>query len=760
MIRVLRVTRKILIVFGAIVFLAAGWACAPDFAVAVFSYKRHPDLPRSKFLDGQLGVLRPTYARSYLVIAYRHLTGIGLSRGEKEQARDYYKDRATGWWDRNDVDWQARYRLARGRVPLPAPATRNPVTRGELAYKENTNSFALNCVDDAYRTALHTLESRIGKFGPKSAAVREWSSAQDQVFHNCDTRPAVFPPPAARDLPPIIRADREYQIAAAHFYAGSYEQARGRFAAIGNDPASPWQPISRYLVLRTLGRMRSGASTASLKPVAAAILADPKLLPIHGMTAALLHRFEIHDGDPVYLHELAKTVSSRGQENGLREELWNFGTVYDAQIGDGDPNAVFPPDKPTKPDLKAFREDDLTLWIFLFQSRDPASAKLCFTRWQQTHSLPWLVAALTHASYADAERIGLLEAARAVPPESPAYVTVAYHYFRLLLEHGDNEPARAGLDAVMNRGGVASQKSVVNLFRGLRLMAAPNIDEFLKLAPRQPTLITDQMNIGEEPEIKGGGWAQKQFPSSLFRFAPDSTGILNRRVPLKILREAATNNALPAHLHRELLLTAFARAVILKEDAADLARSLSTAAPEIENFAATYQKESTAEGRRFAGVFFLLHQPDVRPFLVSGISRQSPNGRLDSFRDNWWCPLAVTDDWNSKVSDRWVGRQAEWQKPAQSDAFLSKSEVAAADQEFAEMSRAGSGPTFLGSVVLSYAKAHREDPRVPEALHLVVRAVRYGCTDSQSSNIARDAFRFLHLNFPNSIWTKRTPIWG
>ena len=59
--------------------------------------------------------------------------------------------------------------------------------------------------------------------------------------------------------------------------------------------------------------------------------------------------------------------------------------------------------------------------------------------------------------------------------------------------------------------------------------------------------------------------------------------------------------------------------------------------------------------------------------------------------------------------------------------------------------------TFYGSVVLSYANSHRDDPRVPEALHLVLRAVRYGCNDSQSVKTARDAFRFLHLNYPKSI---------
>jgi hypothetical protein len=91
--------RRIVLAFALVLVAATGWrlaqACAPDFFRAVFSYARHPDLPRTEFIDGRLGVLQPTFARSYLVIAYRYLNGIGMNPKEREQARDYYKDRGT-----------------------------------------------------------------------------------------------------------------------------------------------------------------------------------------------------------------------------------------------------------------------------------------------------------------------------------------------------------------------------------------------------------------------------------------------------------------------------------------------------------------------------------------------------------------------------------------------------------------------------------------------------------------------------------------
>ena len=54
-----------------------------------------------------------------------------------------------------------------------------------------------------------------------------------------------------------LRKDRDYQIAAAHFYSLDFDQARTRFAAIALDPASPWQETADYLVGRTWVRQAS-----------------------------------------------------------------------------------------------------------------------------------------------------------------------------------------------------------------------------------------------------------------------------------------------------------------------------------------------------------------------------------------------------------------------------------------------------------------------------------------------------------------------
>jgi hypothetical protein len=167
-----------LVAFG--LTASAGWwlakACAPDYWIAVFSYSRHPDMPRTGFIDGRLGILQPTFARSYLIIAYRYLNGIGLNAREREQARDYYFDRATGEWDHLGADWPGEWQAARSRIRTPPPPNASPlITSGQMAYHPETHSFVLNCAGDAYRIALHTLEERRARFGPASAALaRGW----------------------------------------------------------------------------------------------------------------------------------------------------------------------------------------------------------------------------------------------------------------------------------------------------------------------------------------------------------------------------------------------------------------------------------------------------------------------------------------------------------------------------------------------------------------------------------------------------------
>src|SRR5512132_4676343 len=72
---------------GALVFAhGAAHACGPFIPRAVFTFGPHPDMPLGPFAAGKLGVVLPSYARSYLVVAYRYLIGVPLDPAEQQAA--------------------------------------------------------------------------------------------------------------------------------------------------------------------------------------------------------------------------------------------------------------------------------------------------------------------------------------------------------------------------------------------------------------------------------------------------------------------------------------------------------------------------------------------------------------------------------------------------------------------------------------------------------------------------------------------------
>jgi len=59
---------------------------------------------------------------------------------------------------------------------------------------------------------------------------------------------------------------------------------------------------------------------------------------------------------------------------------------------------------------------------------------------------------------------------------------------------------------------------------------------------------------------------------------------------------------------------------------------------------------------------------------------------------------------------------------------------------------------------VAWARQHRDDPRVPEALHLAVRTSRY-TNNAKATTYPKQAFQLLHSWYPNSTWTAQTPYW-
>src|SRR5574341_89358 len=145
-------------------------ACGPFFTDAIFVFEKHPDFPLDRFARGQIGVLQPTYARSYLVAAYRNLTGEKLSDAEVTGLKALWEERINLSRDYSSDDWIKKWRDARKKVPgVSEPPEINVYRNRE---KPHEYESYLNCQQDASDNAIPTRNESIARVGADRTAFR------------------------------------------------------------------------------------------------------------------------------------------------------------------------------------------------------------------------------------------------------------------------------------------------------------------------------------------------------------------------------------------------------------------------------------------------------------------------------------------------------------------------------------------------------------------------------------------------------------
>ncbi len=249
-------------------------------------------------------------------------------------------------------------------------------------------------------------------------------------------------------------------------------------------------------------------------------------------------------------------------------------------------------------------------------------------------------------------------------------------------------------------------------------------------------------------------------------FDADAATILNQHMPTRLLAIAATNAAFPASLRREIVQSAWLRAVQLKQNplAQQLVPALSAAAPDLSAALKTFSDAPDQPAREFAAAFLILQEPEMHPYVDAGAPRLDQPGSLNNYRQNWWCSQASVDtqgDPSAKLAStlgpplRMIYPDGKLTDPL----FITPAESQAAGAEWSALSALPAAPDWLAQQVLGWAKSHPNDPRVPEALHRVVVSTHLGCKDADTGNYSKQAFTLLHDKYPQSSWAAQTPYW-
>ena len=581
-----------------------------DFPRAVLVYSRHPDPPIERFAAGSLGIPGSAYARIYLYAIYRYLTDRPFSAAEQRAYMSTWRVRAqpAGSWPKVDTaNWihtRARYapRLALGALSRVEPvATRN------YAYVEL-------CGQDAFDTAARTLEQRVKQFGEKSTEVRFWLVGQDAVFQTCNSEDPNIPPQAPQHMPALIQADREYQIAAALFYAQRFDEAADAFRRVAANRTSPWRLMAPYLVGRSLlwqarQMMDQKAYLPSLRKAETqfrAVLANPTLKSTHDAADLLYMRCRMITNPADAGERMARRLLST--KTGVKErDLFMYLTLLDSMESDSrDKKVVWP-------------KDDLTAYLRTFE---PDRAPAALERWRQTRSNAWLLAAITLAQTYERD---LVEASIAAPLTTPGGTALHFHAARLLAISGDFDRARSELEGVLVA--LKDQPSSRNRVLELSAQLARTTDEFFRRAPLPVLLVASEIWDSElkgVPEYKNFG--------RLPRLSIENAEIINRRLPLSVMESGS--KYFPPHLQEELQLVTWTRAVLLGRwsVASSLAPYLIPRYPK----AATRLRAFVAAPNETTAAYALLDLPGARPYISEGLGRGLPFDKGDEWGRNWW----------------------------------------------------------------------------------------------------------------------------
>jgi hypothetical protein len=769
----------LLTVFFILVMPSAIYSCGPFFEEAVFTPAEAPQVSHKNFAAGKLGIILPTLRPSYLVVAYRYLSGLTLNAQQQHDAVDVWSRRMGPNPQSPDTVAIEAWQKARAQVPGFTAAQKfdsyAPVSRDQ-PYQQ-----FMNCPDASFQSAASTLAERIHKYGPESAAVRDWTYAQDQVFSNCDGTARVIPA-ALTSSDPLLGADRNYQIAAARFYARDFTAAAASFDALAKDLASPWATMGPYLAARALIRQATLATADYGKfdvPMMRAaqqkleqVLNDPHSAPMHAAAQRLLDYVRFRTEPEKRVAELERLLLQPDPGLDFKQHLWDY--VLLTSHGEEAESL----------------SDDLSDWLRTFHTdspeeilvaphpADPAAAAHMLAKWRAHRSLPWLLVALQQTPASDSSAAELLNAASQVPPTSPGYLTVRYYALRMtIMKTGPQQvAARAELDALLSRTGTDLEPGTRNLLNDERQRLATSLPDFLAHAAEIPAAVgvPEFSNEAEDEDSNdkdidnGKSDLNQPKPSKqLPLLNAYAAHVLAQQMPLAKLVESARSTALPNPLRREIARSTWMRAILVGD--ISTADQLQPLLSELDNplwtmmapfrsastnghktNAAKKNDDSKNDGKIFAAVFLTLQNPGLQPTVREGLVRSTTLGELDNFHDNWWCDNLA----DSRADD---GRDQNAQAHATAPpSFLSSDDDKAAQSDLAKLAEAGPAPNFLTAAVLAYAAHHPDDARVPQALYLAVRSTRYGCGDKETTNWSAKAFRLLHQQYPKSEWAEKT----
>jgi hypothetical protein len=796
-------------VFAVLLFAALGaqfgnsCAFAPD--EVVFTQRTDPDAPYARYAAGRLGIVQPTYRVRHLVVAYNTLSGRGL--GPAEQSGAVAVDNHYNAYPAAPPDGSS------------TPHTEPPANGGAVALPfwsaapdgddrkvpgQDWETFT-NCLADAFSNANATLADRRARYGkpgaPDTPALTDWIAGQKAVFSNCGG-PGQTPQPAPENAPLWLRQDRAYQTAAAQFYALDYDQALTGFRAIAGDRSSPWSLLARYLIARVYIRKATVPEVfhanrpeetqiekervtgfAQARQQLEEILGDPSMQSLHHQSRRLLDFVMLRLDPSAQASELARRLTADKTNDAADYQQYVIDISYSYTKLQGYTPWLEPreaqAEAASNPPAQLVRWLDDLGWPIPGVREENSAANTQRRRadslknWRSTHRAEWLVAALTLSRPGDEGNPELMAAAQSVSPAAPAYAGVTYHRLRLAATPSQaveqippaTRPIYDQLAEIMPRITESQPISTVNQFADLQSRLSPTLNDYLANATRRAAGRVDPISNNVEPLAapdKTIALCGVDIDAPETRHLDQETSVvLNQRMPLRMLAQAALSSTLPGNVRFELAHMAWTRALLLDdvETARSLAPYLQKCQPAFAPWLNQYDAASSPDERHVLGLLALMRFTSTEPTVRAG--RERDFAAYDDMRDNWWCTfnaeraVPVSDPEGEPLfTDTIVARTVQPDPP-----FLSASDRAQVNRELEMLQGIPFASDYFAQQALAWIKEHPTDPHNSDVIGFAMRVIRNACRSDKTRELDHQLFDVLHRQFPKSDWAARYKTW-
>lgn len=705
--------RKLLPLSAALALFTCGTASA-----TVLQYPYPNEAPSFNFRDyarGNLGILSSGYGPLTLTVAYRLLTRHQVSDADLKMLSTV----PTGWID----SWEPENRWNQARDSVLGPKSDHGAS---ISSDPN-----VPCQADAFDLATKELQRISDKFGSSNPLVKDWAATQDQVFSVCAGKSTAIPALAADGAADWFRDDRRYQRAAALFYAKRFDESIDLFGQIAQDSNSRWHSLATYLVQRAK-LAKAEAATGDMR---AQLFADAKTnidetkAQVPAQQVKRLSDLERHVRYTASPEDELRAIESRiatgDWSTDTAQDLkdYVFALNHERQVDNSESLG-------RPPVIEIVPRGGLTDWLDTMQAGSDDKthgARLAHAvqQWESTRSDAWLVACFMAAKALHEIPPDLLDAAKAVLPQSPAFAAVQYRllYLRdqnILRLHAAGKNT-ASLDAAIVNDVSALLAQHRDRFPGRDVN---RLHQLWAEHTTSPAAFMQHVWVVAPEEAKFAANVPKQnaaegIPSE---FADDMQ--MRMSIDQLVILWKASDTA-KGVAHDALTTMLWTRAALLARD--DVTRLLATEFkrlhPKVGGAVDEYLEASEAD----------------KPYWLTIALLRDQAGMSAILSDGGWVP------WSGELSPfmRYENKMSD--QPFPFDAshpilFQSASDAAKAKVEVDRLNQLKTGAGYMSDALVRHVHMHPLDMSNPGNLAAFVETTRYA-GDAKSS---RAAFRLLH----------------